>query len=196
MGTGTFWRSGSWVRTIVFFLEEPSAKEMLKGVLPRILPPGISCRFLVFQGKQDLEKNLVKRLRGWQTPNSAFVVMRDQDAGDCLEIKKNLVDLCRQTQKERVLIRIACRELESFYLGDLQAVAIGLGLKGIAPQQNKSKFRAPDELGSPSEELVKLTKGIYQKMGGSRAIAPHLDLDNNNSRSFKILLNGIRKLIE
>jgi hypothetical protein len=27
------------VKTIVFFLEEPSAKEMLRGILPGILPP-------------------------------------------------------------------------------------------------------------------------------------------------------------
>ncbi len=29
------------MKTIVFFLEEPSAREMLEGVLPRILPEDI-----------------------------------------------------------------------------------------------------------------------------------------------------------
>lgn len=29
------------MKTIVFFLEEPSAKEMLAGVLPRMLPENI-----------------------------------------------------------------------------------------------------------------------------------------------------------
>ena len=46
------------MKTIVFFLEEPSAREMLEGVLPRILPEEVKVRYLVFQGKQDLEKNL------------------------------------------------------------------------------------------------------------------------------------------
>ncbi len=46
------------MKTIVFFLEAPSAREMLVGVLPRILPEGIQVRYIVFQGKQDLEKNL------------------------------------------------------------------------------------------------------------------------------------------
>lgn len=50
------------MKTMVFFLEEPSAKEMLAGVLPRILPDDIQIRYLVFRGKQDLEKNLQKKL--------------------------------------------------------------------------------------------------------------------------------------
>ena len=65
------------MKTIVFFLEEPSAREMLLGLLPRLLPDEIKPRFVIFQGKQDLEKQLEKRLRGWQLPDSIFVVLRD-----------------------------------------------------------------------------------------------------------------------
>ncbi len=182
------------MKTMVFFLEEPSAKEMLEGLLPRILPSGISIRYLVFRGKRDLEKNLVKRLRGWLMPNSLFVVLRDQDAGDCVAVKQNLVDLCRQAGKSDVCVRVACRELESFYLGDLQAVEKGLELRGISSQQNKSKFRNPDTLPHPSKELSGLTNGVYQKMAGSRAIGPHLGLSENTSASFAVLLAGIRRL--
>ena len=46
-------------------------------------------RYIVFQDKQDLEKNLVKRLRGWLLPGFVFVVMRDQSAGDCVAVKKD-----------------------------------------------------------------------------------------------------------
>lgn len=182
------------MRTIVFFLEEPSAKEMLIGILPGILPPETIPRYIVFQGKQDLEKNMVKRLRYWQLPNSLFVVMRDQDSGDCIAIKEKLTRLCRQAGKDDVLIRIACHELESFYLGDLKAVENGLGLHGISSAQNKSKFINPDRLGNPSEELIKLTNSAYKKIAGSRAIAPYLDLTTNKSNSFKTLLAGIRRL--
>lgn len=69
--------------TLVFFLEEPSAEEMLKGILPKILPDYVVARFIVFQGKQDLEKQLVRRLKLWRAPNSLFLVLRDQDSGDC-----------------------------------------------------------------------------------------------------------------
>lgn len=183
------------MKTIVFFLEEPSAREMLEGVLPRLLPPDITPRYLVFQGKQDLERNLVKKLRGWKMPRSVFVVMRDQDSGDCVAVKHKLVELCRQGGRDDVLVRVACRELESFYLGDLHAVEAGLGLKGIAVQQERKKFRRPDFLGNPSEELYKLTNDEYEKVLGSRAIAPYLKLIGNRSQSFNVLLSGIQKLV-
>ena len=67
---------------LVFFLEEPSAKAMLQGVIPRLLPD-IEVRYIVFEGKQDLEKRLPIRLRAWQNPESRFLVLRDQDSGDC-----------------------------------------------------------------------------------------------------------------
>jgi len=51
-------------KTLVFFLEEPSAREILKGLLPRLLPPDVEPRFVVFEGKQHLDKQLVKKLRG------------------------------------------------------------------------------------------------------------------------------------
>ncbi|MFH1096674.1 MAG: hypothetical protein ABH886_07885 [Candidatus Desantisbacteria bacterium] len=52
---------------LVLFLEEPSAKEMLNGLLPR-LHEGIDYRCIVFEGKQDLERNLVRKIKGylWQ----------------------------------------------------------------------------------------------------------------------------------
>lgn len=65
-------------KTIVFFLEEPSAREMLEGLLPRILPPDTMPRYIVFQGKKDLEKNLVKRLRSWLLPESVSPIQECQ----------------------------------------------------------------------------------------------------------------------
>ncbi|MFZ1983493.1 MAG: DUF4276 family protein [Desulfatitalea sp.] len=183
------------MKTVVFFLEEPSAKEMLEGILPRLLPEQVQVRYLVFQGKQDLEKNLIKKLRGWQVPDSVFVVLRDQDAADCIAVKSTLVDHCRRAGRSPVLIRIACRELESFYLGDLAAVENGLALSSLAGKQNNKKYRTPDRLANPSEELVRLTRNLYQKIAGSRAISPHLKLQGNRSHSFNVLISGIRRLV-
>jgi len=182
------------MKTIVFFLEEPSAREMLEGLLPRILPEDVTARYLVFKGKQDLEKNLAGKLRGWQAPNSVFLVMRDQDAGDCTVIKSRLKELCRQAGKDGVVVRVACHELESFYLGDLQAVENALSVTGLARHQETRKYRIPDHVGSPSMELDRLTKGVYQKISGSRAIGHHLVPEQNRSHSFRVLVEGIRKL--
>ena len=38
--------------TLVCCLEEPSAREMLAGVLARILPTGWNVQYIVFEGKQ------------------------------------------------------------------------------------------------------------------------------------------------
>jgi hypothetical protein len=183
------------MKTMVFFLEEPSAREMLAGILPRILPDDMQIRYVVFQGKQDLEKNLTAKLRGWMLPDSIFVVMRDQDSGDCTAIKTKLVTLCDKAGKGGVLVRIACRELESFYLGDLVAVEKGLGLKGLKAKQRERKFRNPDTLENPADELFRLTNNRYDKVSGSRAIGPYLNLKSNCSKSFKVLLSGINNLI-
>lgn len=184
------------MKTLVFFLEEPSAQEMLEGLLPRILPTETQRRYIVFRGKQDMEKNLTKRLRGWQMPESVFVVLRDQDSGDCHAVKEKLEILCNAAGHGDVLIRVACHELESFYLGDLSAVERGLSIIGLAARQNSRKFRTPDTLGNPTEELGKLTNRKYQKIAGSRNIAPHLSLESNKSHSYHVLLSGIRRLVE
>lgn len=61
-------------------------------------------------------------------------------------------------------------------------------------QQGSARFRQPDHLGNPSEELAKLTRGAYQKLGASRLIGPQLDLDNERSPTFKNLVKGIKRL--
>lgn len=181
--------------TLVFCLEEPSAKEMLQGMLPKLLPDNVTPRYIVFHGKQDLEKQLVRRLRFWCTPDTKFVVIRDQDSADCKVVKAKLVDLCEQAGRPDTLVRVACHELESFYLGDLAAVEAGLQLTGLARRQLSSNFRDPDHLANPAQEMKRLTKGKYQKKSGSRAIGPHLNLEKNRSKSFFTLITGVKKLV-
>lgn len=187
------------MKELVFLLEDRrSAEAMLNGLLPRILPPGIKVRYIPFDGKQDLEKQLVRKLRGYQNPAAHFIVLRDQDsAPDCRTVKAALVEKCREAGRSTTsLVRIACRELESFYLADLVAVETGLGLSGLEKLQKTRKFRAPDHLGSPCAELLRLTKGLYQKGEGSRKIGQHLDPENIRSDSFRNLVSGIRRHCE
>ncbi|MBF0585290.1 MAG: DUF4276 family protein [Magnetococcales bacterium] len=183
------------IKNLVFLLEEYSAKELLTAILPKLLSEEITAFYMVFEGKQDLERRLVNRMKGWQKADSAFIILRDQDGGDCLRVKQKLIGLCQQANRPTFLVRIACHELESFYLGDLQAVERGMGVTGLARQQRTRKFKTPDLLSDPAEELVRLTRGKYQKISGSRAIAPHIDLAGNCSDSFNALVAGIRKLV-
>lgn len=149
---------------------------------------------MVFEGKQDLEKQLVKRLRGWLMPQTCFMVLRDQDSGDCYAIKKNLVAKCLEAEQKEAVVRVACRELESWYLGDLQAVEAAFQTKGLAAKAAIAKYRNPDLLGNPAHELGRLTHGRYQKVAGSRLLGPLLEIENNRSRSFQVTVQGIRRL--
>ena len=130
---------------------------------------------------------MARRIRGYLNPEARFIVLRDQDsAPDCRVVKEELVRRVRESGRaEHAAVRIACRELEAFYLADLAAVGQALGLPDLACKQHKQKFRAPDYLGSPGRELHLLTKGRYQKVGSSRQIARYLDLDNERSASFR-----------
>ena len=180
---------------LVFLLEEPSAREMLKGLLPRVVHHSVQIRYIVFEGKQHLEKNVTRRLRGWRAPDSVFVVLRDQDAADCLTIKRELAQKCRDAGRPETIIRIACRELESWYFGDLAAVGGALGLPNLVRYAKQKKYRIPDAIHSPGNELRKISRNTYQKVAGSRAIGPRLSPDNNLSHSFGVFVTGIRRAV-
>lgn len=186
------------MRKLIFLLEERSAKALLESLLPRILNvnENIQVRHIPFEGKQDLEKQLARKIRAYQNDQARFIVMRDQDNHpDCSALKHRLLDLCNESGKAgKCLVRIACMELETFYLADLQAVEQALQLQGLVKQQQTRKFRAPDLLGNPSKELRTLTGQRYEKVAGSRAIGQHLSLDNERSPSFRNLIAAIRRM--
>jgi len=184
------------MRELVFLLEERSSKALLESLLPRCLSTEIRFRLVPFEGKQDLERQLERRIRAYQNPHARFIVLRDQDSHpDCKKLKKSLSDYCKKSGRvQHCLVRIACQELETFYLADLGAVEKALMLDKLAAQQNTRKFRDPDRLGNPSRELRSLTKNRYEKVAGSREIGKQLDLENHRSPSFRNLIAGIRRM--
>jgi len=127
------------LNTLVFFLEELSARVMLEGIIHRLLPPDIIVRYVVFDGKNDLEEQLPRKLRGWVAKNTAFIVLRDQDQSDCYKVKMKLKEICDDSSHPETIVRIACRELESFYFGDLASVGEALGIESIERYQYKAK---------------------------------------------------------
>lgn len=181
------------LRYLVALLEEPSAALLLKAGLPSVLPKDVVLQCISFEGKQDFENNIEMKIRNWRLPDSKFLLMRDRDSEDCHEVKKRLVASCRKAGRKDALVRIACGELESFYLGDLKAVSNAFGCK--VPSQNLAKFRDPDHLGSAAAELGRILSSSEQKLKWARAISPHLSLDGSNrSHSFNVLLSGVRRL--
>lgn len=180
---------------LVFMLEEPSMKELLTGLLPRMLPPDVAYKLIPHEGKSDLEKSIPRKLRAWRTPNTRFVIIRDQDSGDCIAIKQRLVALCRGTGHAEVHVVIACRELEAWFIGNLKAVAEIYAKPALADLQNKAKYREPDQIGSPSRELTALVPG-YGKVDGARRMGPHLPLEGSCSPSFNYFIRKVKALVE
>jgi len=180
--------------TLVFLLEEPSAKDALEGVLPKIIPRDVRVEYLLFEGKQDLEKRMARKIRGWLDKHSLFVVLRDQDNGDCQVIKQRLMERCGEGGRPETLVRSACRELESWFVGDWQAVGEAFNLPNLHKQSAKAIYRNPDKLGSSVTELRKFIP-TYQKRDGARRIGHHLDVERNRSRSFQVFVQGLNRLL-
>jgi hypothetical protein len=178
------------VKNLVFLLEEPSAKDLLQGLLPRLIPNGPELHFLVFEGKQDLEKQLVRKLRGRARLDSGFVVLRDQDAADCKVVKNRLLKFGEASGCKPLLVRVACRELEAWCVGDLHAVAEAFGKPQLKAQANKEQFRDPDRLVRPVESLRAFIPD-YQKRDGARRVGPLLEVSRSRSRSFKAFCTGV-----
>lgn len=182
---------------LVFMLEEPSAKCLLDELLPSLLPEGVSFQCIPHEGKQDLEKSIPIKLRCWNIPNNYFVILRDKDQGDKEQIITHLKELCDIANRPDTLVRVAVHELESWFLGDLAAVAMAYKQEDLKRRQNSAKYRDPDSLANAQEELKKLVKG-YQKMSGARKIAPYINttLNYNKSASFNEFLSGVTDFIE
>ena len=176
----------------VFLLEEYSMKVLLDGLLPRIFP---DLRFLCVphEGKQDLEKSIPRKLRAWREPGVVFVVLRDKDLSDCYDVKRRLVTLCREGNREDTLVRIACHEIEAWYLGEPAAIAAAFGDERLLNIGGKARYRDPDAVVRPSAEVEALIPE-FQKVSGARRMATHLTRERNCSRSFQVFLGGIDRL--
>lgn len=178
------------MRHLVFLLEEPSAQDALQAWVPQWLPADVQVHYQVFQGKQDLERSMVKRIRNWLMPDTQFIVMRDQDSGDCKAVKAKLKELCIEAGRPDAVVRVACRELEAFFVGDWAAVAEAFERPALARLAGKATYRNPDALGSPNQELARYVPG-YQKRDGARRIAPLVDPKRNRSLSFHALRSAV-----
>ncbi len=180
------------MRKIIFLLEEPPMKVFLDGYLPRLMP-GLDFLCLKHEGKQDLEKSIPRKLRAFQ--RSMFVVVRDNDSANCIVIKTRLQRLCEEGGRSDTLIRIACQELEAWYLGVPDVLADVYARPKLTELGRKIKYRNPDRIGSPSSELVKLVPE-FRKLEGARRMGVAMPLTEslNRSKSFRVFVEGVRRI--
>ncbi len=178
---------------IVLFTEEPSMKATIEALMQKHFPhavKGWDWLVIDYNGKSDLEKGFPARMRAWSFGNPRFVILRDADGGECLDIKHRLASLALPSGKP-FKVRIVCQELESWFIGDSQAV--GRAYPGCRFTNETAKYRNPDRLANASQELANLT-GEHAKIPRAMGIAAHLDPTRNCSRSFQVFFSTLQEL--
>ena len=96
---------------LVFLLEEPSMKHLLDGLLPRLMPGWVAGQHFLcvpHEGKSDLDRSLPRKLAAWRVPGDRFVVLRDNDAAVCEDVKARLTRLCADSGRADTLVRLVC----------------------------------------------------------------------------------------
>lgn len=181
---------------IIFLLVELSMRVFLDEWLPRVFPGWIKnehFQCVPHEGKSDLDRSIPRKLTGWRIPGDRFVIVRDNDNANCIHMKARLVALCVDAGRPETLVRLVCQELESWYLGDLAALAAAFEPHKADTPSHRKRFVDPDGWQKPSVEIKRLIPP-FQKISGARAMAPHLRVVGNRSRSLQVFVAGVRRL--
>lgn len=176
---------------LVLLVEEYSMTVLLKGLLPRLFPE-LSFVCVTHEGKHDLEKSIPRKLRAWREPGVRFIVLRDNDGADCVKLKAGLIELCDAGGRPDTVVRIVCQELEAWYLGEPEALAVAFGDEALAGLAEKARFRDPDSVRNPGAALTLLAPS-FQKVLGARQLASCLTVTRNRSRSFQVFVESVRQ---
>jgi Domain of unknown function (DUF4276) len=179
---------------IIFLVEGQSDKIFVELIASSLIDAKIGYQIFAFNGKSDLQSKLKRRIQGWENKNAAFLVLRDKDQGDCIKVKRRLLDEIPQNNARTVKVRIACHELESWLLGDMEAIAAAYNRPNIANLQTKAKFRAPDALANAKQELQRIVGDGFGEIDAVRRITPNLIESRNKSESYHQFTQAVRDL--
>lgn len=178
-----------------FLLEEQSMEYFLRGLIPRIFSTWkeeVDYFLRSHQGKNDLQNSIKPFLNAIKTSsNIKVVIIHDQDQDDCVKLKSKLRSLCNNNSAV-VMIRIACQELESWYIGD------PISLSKIYPEYGRlsrtSRFRqTPDSIVKPSSQIMSKIK-TFSKTTTAKIMGQEINIDTNRSTSFQQLISGLKKI--
>lgn len=149
----------------------------------------VDWKIVTYSGKCDLEKRFWVTMRGWDWGNPFFVVLRDNDGGECLLLKERLAQAAVSTGKP-FKIRIVYQELESWFLADCEAVCAAYPRSKIS--NLTAKYRDPDRLTNASDELLGAT-GDRKKVARAKAIAQYFEPARNLSHSFQVFFHTLQQ---
>jgi hypothetical protein len=177
---------------IVVLAEEPSGQIIAEFLAEKLNLAGRTI-CLRHQGKSDLEQSFPRKIGHWRGPRlRRFIVMRDNDGADCLALKARLAGLVPPNALPRVKIRLVLQELESWYLGDLEAVKQAGLISAVSRESlgRKALLRNPDMIGN-AKQMFKSKIASGGQIALARSIGPHLSLKGNRSRSFRAFVDAL-----
>lgn len=181
-------------------VEEKSMGVFLRAFLPKILPQEweIDVNYFIrsFEGKNDLQKSIPKQVRAFSHYHESIgvIILQDQDSADCKKVKTKLSKLVTNNSDCKHLIRIVCRELESWYIGDLMAVKSAYPHFKVDQYVRKAKYRYPDVCNAAYE--LKEILPEFQKVTSAGKIGAFINENTNKSESFNQFVSGIKKFID
>jgi hypothetical protein len=188
------------MKVIHIFVEEPSIKQVLDEVIPKVLPENVYFTVYPHQGKQDLEKAIRSTIPTIsKTEGARIIICRDQDSALCREVKQKIIELVNGNIFCHFKVRIVCKELESWFLGDLDAVSNAYPRFNPDSISGKAKLRNVDEIVNPAQYLLKsipelVHKEHLPKIENARKIAPFLTIEGNYSKSFIQMIEAVKYL--
>jgi Domain of unknown function (DUF4276) len=141
-------------------VKEPSAEEVLRCILPRLIGDKVSYRIINYGGKRRMLQRLPKRLQAYakrlrEGEKLRLVVLLDRDDDDCRELKGCLESMARAAGLSTktaphgdgsffVVNRLAIEELEAWFLGD--GDAIRAAFPRIGRYEAQASYRNPDQV--------------------------------------------------
>ncbi len=166
------------------------------------------------RGKADPSKRILlaqlpRLLKGYGKSlpknENCVIVVADLDDRDCLKFKEELTQLLHQCNPPpRAKFRIAVEELEAWFLGDPQAIL------SAYPKTNKKVLKTyrQDSICGTWETLADAVfpggAGALKKAGWplpgkekckwAQDIAPHMDVEKNQSKSFQAFRDCLRTI--
>ena len=182
---------------VVIMTEEESMTAFLRQVLPVAFPERVqNVDWLIIQhrGKSELEASIARKIRAWREPHVRFLIARDNDGADCKALKARLVLLLPDPPLPPCRVRIVCQQLESWLLGDPDALAAAYPQAGRHPSFRSWTRLDPDGLPNAAELVHHLTR-TRAKVTRADAVARHMDPARNRSRSFRVFMEGLEALL-
>ncbi len=204
------------MRQIDVLVEEPSAEEALRHILPEILQGRARFGIRQMKSKGNLLRKLPERLAAYadrirKGEDIRIVVLVDRDADDCRRLKTELERMAERAGLRtksspgtggvfQVVNRVVVEELEAWFLGDAEALRKAFpGLPRIAL---RGPFASPDNVMNGTWEALhrflrkhRVYRGSYPKIEAARKIAPHMDAARNRSPSFRAFTSGVEALL-